>query len=416
MKKLILFFLFFLLPPFFSLLLLMIVCSKKESGKGMLIPLVAVLSLIGIYWFQAGDNQSHFAYYYTDVVSYYSDFSIFSAYWFYDSVIKYVADFLGQYVWGYYFWLFIPLSLFVTCVWKGIQKEENHLLLLVLFTMMFLGIRYYLDLNRNTVAVLLLTLSIFLFRKHAFVALVIAFVSLLLHATSWLLLLLLPVTYLLFKNISAGKMKVLLVMLVMFSYFIVGFVAPYVMSERNADAYLSEGWQDNRGVNSGFMYVISWLDLIACFLQSLFILSHKSEIPKVQYSFFLTSVLLLCSTFALFVTRERFTLSSNIIAAAIILSNWSKLRKGVCLRNKVILVNLLNRLFVLRLCMNFLLLYSSHFIFHSATTNNAKEFAIVSKIFYMPTALLIDIDSYGFNDKAYMQLYNRVNEDISKEM
>ena len=44
-----------------------------------------------------------------------------------------------------------------------------------------------------------------------------------------------------------------------------------------------------------------------------------------------------------------------------------------------------------------------------------KEFSIVARSFYMPTFMLFDIENYGFSDKKFMNLYDRVDSTIDGE-
>ena len=59
-----------------------------------------------------------------------------------------------------------------------------------------------------------------------------------------------------------------------------------------------------------------------------------------------------------------------------------------------------------------MLVYSAHYVFNSATRDNQEELSIVARSVYMPTLLLFDIESYGFSDKEFIKLYDRVDLNI----
>ena len=121
-------------PPYISLLyiLLDVYKTKKAKPKHCFAALL-LLAMIGIYWFPWGDSQSHFAYYLSDIVeTYYSDYSIKNTYWLYDLTITKIANFIGNYTYGYFFWLLVPIFIFYYAINRNLTNKNIEFQRLVL--------------------------------------------------------------------------------------------------------------------------------------------------------------------------------------------------------------------------------------------------------------------------------------------
>ncbi|MBR5493091.1 MAG: EpsG family protein [Alistipes sp.] len=400
-----------LLSPYFSLLYILFdVYRIKRAKPHHCFAVIFILAIIGVYWFPWGDSQSHFAMYYSDIVNkYYSEYLLASTYWFYDLVIAKIADYTGNYTWGYFFWLLIPLWLFYFAIKRNLVHKEMYIQLFIYF-ILFLGIREYLDINRSTSAYLLFVSCILFYKKNKLLSILCLIMSLLLHDSVRIFLLLIPIGYLI-NNFSNRTINILYVITAIFSFVIINYTFPLLADERNLSIYFGEGWEDNKGVDSGFMYILGMCNLLIFIIQFLLIQSNRHCIKKSLYILFLSSSFIVVCGFAMWVLRERFLLFSNIIAASIILINWDKFR-GMLRVPKWQILQALNLIFLARIALNMMLLYSAHIIHNSATKDNMAEFRIVSHSFYMPTLFLFDIDSFGFSDEKYLQLYDRVNNSI----
>lgn len=399
-----------LFSPYLSLLYILINSLRtKTINNRYWLYTVLILPIMGIYWFPWGDSQSHFSYYYSEIVAtYYNDYSISSTYWFYDLVIAKIANLIGNYVWGYFFWLIFPLSVFYYAIKSNINPNDKTKISLFLYFILFIGIREYLDLNRCTSAILLMVSSIMLYRTNKMLCALCFLSSLLLHDAVRFYLLLIPAGYYLSK-LSKRNIYILYVLVTFISVVIINYVAPLLFSDRNLSLYFGENWQNNKGVNSGFMYIMGIVNVLILILQFVLILENRKFINRYLYIAFITSTFVVACGFSMWVLRERFIIFSNVIAASIILTNWSALKCTKVLNvTKSKILHWTNLMFITKICLNLLLLYSSHFIFNSATKDNEEEFRIVSHSFYIPTILLLDIDTFGFSDKKYLTLYERV--------
>lgn len=202
-------------------------------------------------------------------------------------------------------------------------------------------------------------------------------------------------------------------MLAIFSILILNILLPLVLSERNMALYFGDNWASSKGVDSGFMYLLGLINLFIFFIQFIVIQSNRYNINKHLYILFLSSSLIVMGGFSMWVLRERFLILSNIIAAAIILTNWDNFVQYYKYNfSKGKIMRYLNSMFIARIVLHLMLIYSAHYIHNTATKDNEEEFKIVSRSFYLPTIALFDIDSYGFSDKKYIQLFDRVFNEI----
>lgn len=401
----------FLFSPICALLFLFMYLRTSKIKLVHVGLVVFLISFIGIYWFPWGDNQSHFAIYYSDTVNRYYNFVLSSSYWLYDYVISLIANITGQYIWGYFFWLFVPFLIFSLLIWHKVDTPKipnNNKWLLLILLILFLGIREFLDLNRNTNAGIFLSITAIIWNKNKYLSIICILISLLLHDSVRYFVLFLPLGYLLYKQ-SQKRIDIILIVAVVISGVIIKIIAPMIISERNMDLYFGTG--AGLGVNSGYMKLQGYTNILICLIQYLLISKYKNIIDKYMYVFYLTSILLTATLSSMWVGRERYLLISNIIAISIIIINWNTIYfyEGIQLIKKI---KWLYSTYALKIILNLMLVYSSHYVFNSATTNNEVEFSVVTRSIYMPTFLLFDIEEYGFSNQKFLQLYNRVNYEI----
>lgn len=402
-----------LFSPFCALFFLLLYLYRYKIKKIHVALSVFLVAFIGIYWYPWGDNQTHFAIYYLDIVNNYYSLALSSSHWLYDYVIYHIASLTGQYIWGYYFWLFVPFLFFSLLVWQIVDEQEVLVYPKIKSIKSKATIFPYwelLDLNRNTNAGLLLAIATLLWQKNKALSITCVIVSLLLHDSVRYFIPFLPFGFILVKQ-SQRKTDLIIITTIIISGFLIKVIAPLVVSERNA-MYLEVG--GGRGVGSGFMVLQGYVNILIGIIQYLIIRRNKSVIAKPLYVVYIVSILIAAALSSMWVGRERFLLVSNILATSIILTSWSKLRlvEGVkVLRNFQLIIGS----YSMKIIINLLLVYSAHYVFNSATTDNQKEFSIVARSFYMPTFMLFDIENYGFSDKKFMNLYDRVDSTIDGE-
>ena len=374
--------------------------------------LTAIIALIGIYWFPWGDNQSHFFSYLTDNVDFYLSepaIMMLSTYWLYDWVIRLIADLTGNYVYGYYFWLFFPLAIYSCIVWSSYMKNntvsKNYVIpFFVLFAI--IGIREFLDLNRSTSVSLILIAALFLIqgKKCSKVISVLLFiVAFYLHDMMRLLIILLPITYLMIKKINSKvTWYSIAFVLAALSTVIQTIVLPHIMSERNQELYLEGAFGMGSGVNSGYMILMGWINVILTIVLYYYIITKRQYIKnKLVLSLFIASSLVVFSCFGLWTIRERFSILCILSATSLMVSEWDTFASNL----------LLPKLMIGSIIVKFILIiflhYSALFIYRSSSNDPDESVAVTSRIFYVPTPLLIDVNMFGYNDNVYLKLYDR---------
>lgn len=75
-----------LFSPFFALIFLLLYLHRYKIKKIHVALSVFLVAFIGIYWYPWGDNQTHFAIYYLDIVNKYYSLALSSSHWLYDYV------------------------------------------------------------------------------------------------------------------------------------------------------------------------------------------------------------------------------------------------------------------------------------------------------------------------------------------
>lgn len=404
-----------LFSPIIGLFTLFLNIKKYVPSKITVVLLSLILSIIGIYWFPWGDAQTHFYIYRSDSIALYFNFSqsvALSAYWIYDLVIYYIASITGNYVWGYWFWLFVPLAIYAYSVWGTFLKNKNDITgYTYLFILLFIiiGIREFLDLNRSTAAALIMIGGIIINDKkwlNRLVFVLMLVVSFLLHDMIKGIILLLPIFYFIQNKVKRSYIWMLVAFIFMCcSVLIRTVVLPLILSERNAEMYLEGVWGDGNGVQSGFMFICGWLDVIIFIIIFIFIVKNIHNIHNsLLLSLFLCSSIVVFACFGLWTIRERFVIFSIIAGTALIITEWSHL-----LFNRFNVVKFMILLSILRLTLILMLHYSSLYIHKSASNDPNMSVSITTRFIYTPTPLLLDVNNLGYSDKMYNKLYDRAH-------
>lgn len=407
-----------LISPIVGIISLFISLLKRHQPKlATTILLSLIFALIGIYWFPWGDNQSHFHTYIIDNVSYYLGeplIMIGSSYWFYDWVIRFLAGITGNYVYGYFFWLFFPLAIYSSVVWsshiKNVSKRGNYLIPYFLLFMV-IGIREFLDLNRSTAASLLLIAGLFLLKGNFFAktgAIFLFVMTFYLHDMCKFIIILLPVVYWQLNRINSNvTWYTIAVLLIILSAVIQTWILPNILSERNQELYLGGTYGTGSGVNSGFMVVMGWINVLLVPILYYYIIKRRKYIRnKLVLCLFLSSSLIVFSCFGLWTIRERFSILCILSAISLIVSEWD------LFYSKRILKKILISSVIIKFCIVLSLHYSALFIHHSSSNNPKESITITSRILYIPSPILFDVNTFGYNDKAYIKLYNRAKYGI----
>lgn len=182
-------------------------------------------------------------------------------------------------------------------------------------------------------------------------------------------------------------------------------VLPLILSERNAEMYLEGVWGDGNGVQSGFMFICGWLDVIIFIIIFIFIVKNIHNIHNsLLLSLFLCSSIVVFACFGLWTIRERFVIFSIIAGTALIITEWSHL-----LFNRFNVVKFMILLSILRLTLILMLHYSSLYIHKSASNDPNMSVSITTRFIYTPTPLLLDVNNLGYSDKMYNKLYDRAH-------
>ena len=406
-----------LFSPFVGLISLLGSLFKYVPTKTTIVCFCFIISIIGIYWFPWGDAQSHFSYYYSDFIERYFDFSfisIFSSYWFYDWVIFQIASVAGNYVYGYMFWLFFPLAFYASAIWERYLENSSLKDFKLLFILLFvvIGVREFLDLNRSTSAFLLLVGGLIFKDKKSYghllfiIAICIAF---LLHDLAKVCLLFLPLFYWLIAKIrSKWKWYLIAIISICLSGIFRLYILPHVLSERNIELYLEGAWGTGRGVNSGFMYLAGMLNVLIFILMYVFIVKHSLNIShRWLYALFMTSSILAFACFGLWTFRERLMIASIITGSAILILEWQYF-----VGKKILFTQSIISLACLKFVLILILHYSALNIHRSSSLNPEEEVRTTARIMYTPTLLLLDVDTWGYNDGKYVQLFKRVQYEM----
>ena len=411
MVNAIIYILSFLFSPFLSLLLVITGIRRGIPTVKDVVFVIFVIGFISIYWFPWGDSMSHFSMYYSDIVKDYMDF--YSPYFLYGYIISLIGNYCGGFVWGYYFWLFFPLSVFCAILWKSIYKYKSpDYKIIFVYLLLFVGVRELLDLNRNVAAYLLLASSFLIYKRNIFLSFFFLMITLFLHSTVFFVLLLLLIGYVIsniFGGFGAKILSFICLSMLALSYLFVD-VLRNIASDRFVDRYIDSQWGVGSGIQSGFMYLLGILNVFILLLMVYFVIRNlKSFRNKVLLVAFFSFVLITLLGFQLWTIRERFTIGGIILGSALILDSWPLLKKecanGLFSAN-CFLSNLI-RLYLLRFILILSVTYSSLFAHRTYNENPEESLRITSHLFYLPTVFLLDIDEYGYSDQKYLSLFDR---------
>ena len=323
MVNAIIYILSFLFSPFLSLLLVITGIRRGIPTVKDVVFVIFVIGFISIYWFPWGDSMSHFSMYYSDIVKDYMDF--YSPYFLYGYIISLIGNYCGGFVWGYYFWLFFPLSVFCAILWKSIYKYKSpDYKIIFVYLLLFVGVRELLDLNRNVAAYLLL------YKRNIFLSFFFLMISLFLHSTVIFVLLLVLIGYVIsniFGGFGAKILSFICLSMLALSYLFVD-VLRNIASDRFVDRYIDSQWGVGSGIQSGFMYLLGILNVFILLLMVYFVIRNlKSFRNKVLLVAFFSFVLITLLGFQLWTIRERFTIGGIILGSALILDSWPLLKK-----------------------------------------------------------------------------------------
>lgn len=408
----------FLIQPFLAAVSYLVNLRKKCPNKIDCIIWSLIISLLGIYWFPWGDNQTHFAIYYTDIVEKYYTFDWFSSYYVYDYVIAKIAYFTGNYVWGYFFWLFTSLSLFYTTTWSKYNSKIRYSFTPILFILLLMtvGVRELLDLNRNTTAILFSISAFNLITKSKILPVSLLLLSYLIHSSVAIIIIIAFCLRIVFRIKSKRKftfLVILVIALIPISNIVLRLWAP----ERVISMYLDGQWGEGTGVQSGFAYIISMVNNAMFVINGFYIIRNMNVVKRDWIFYLYVSSFILCLfVWFLWTLRERFIIFNLVLGVVLIISNWESISKDFIVVTKYQrCVRLLIICCVLRFSLILMQTYSSNFVHHTGAINPERSFAITLNSYILPTPLLLYIDEFGYNDTEYLKNFNRVRETVKKE-
>lgn len=403
------YFLLTLIQPFVGLCAFVLNIKNKIPTNFDIVITTAILSILGIYWYPWGDPQTHFAIYYADIVNRFYSFSIFNSNYLYDYILTFIAQKSGNYVWGYFFWIFVPLVLFNISIWKFGSKYKAYAYIFIAL-LIFIGNRETLDLNRNTAASLILATALLNNKRKVLLVILFIFASLI-HSTILIVLITgLLITYFPFR--LSKKFTIAIIIGAFAISFVSSVILPHVLDDRIVAMYIEGAAGAGITVPSGFFYLMTVVNIII--LISILILVIKSYnviSHNLLFGCYASSLLLTLMTWYLWTMRERFMLINIILGFSLIIYNWNKLNiKGVFGRLKTLKYIIV--LSTVRLLFVFMVEYSSEFVHNTGSLNPEKTLSIVSRSFYLPTPFLVNVDYYGFNDYYYQKLFSRTQSVI----
>lgn len=387
-----------LIQPFWAAVAFMLMSAKNRPTKTQVVLLIAICSLLGIYWYPWGDAQIHFGTYYCDTVSRYSDGIIIKVFKTYDIVIKSVADLLGNYMWGYYIWIFVPWAVYGMLIWNKVQQDNIVPYTLVLLVLILLiGIRELLDLNRNSAAFLLFVSAVIVYNRHRFVAIILYLISFVLHSSCIGLFVFAILCHLFLCNVRR-RFLVMLFMVAFACNWVISYILGLFVSDKFAEVYLTGSFGVGTGVQSGFFYLMTMVNIGMTIMLGIFILKNITSIRRTFLcSCYIASSILVLSTWMLWTMRERFLIANLLLGFTVLIGNWKFLNMQQK-SNFVKVLRLLVLFAVVKISLVFGVEYSSEIIHRTGSKDPEKTFSTVVNPIYLPTIMIVDIDSYGFND------------------
>jgi len=398
-----------LIQPFFALCAYIFNLHRKVPTNTDIILTTAIVSILGIYWYPWGDPQTHFAIYYADIVHRFYSFSIFNSNYLYDYILTIIAKIFGNFVWGYFFWIFVPLLLFNISIWKFGSRHKVYAYIFFAL-LLFIGNRETLDLNRNTAAALLFATALLNNERKIFFVILVIIASLI-HSTILIVLIAgLLIMYFPFK--LSKKFAIIITIASYATSFISSVALSYFLDDKIVAMYIEGAAGAGITVPSGFFYLMTIVNIIILIVVFLLIIKSYNLIShNLLFSCYASSLLITFMTWYLWTMRERFMLVNIILGFSLIIYNWSNLnRNGFFSRLKTL--KYIITLSIFRLLFVFMVEYSSELIHNTGSLNPEKTFSIVSRSFYLPTPFLLNIDEFGFNDYYYQKLFYRTQEVI----
>ena len=102
---------------------------------------------------------------------------------------------------------------------------------------------------------------------------------------------------------------------------------------------------------------------------------------------------------------------SIILGITLLIDSWHELyaHLNIKIRN---ITKVLIYIFCLRIIIVFMIEYSSEFIHKTGSLYPYETVSIVGNFIYQPTYKLINVEDYGFSDKKYLKLFERVQTNI----
>lgn len=393
-----------LIQPFWALGIYIASISRRIPSNIDLIISTLTISILGIYWYPWGDSQTHFAIYYADIVNRFYDFSIFDSNYIYDYILTLIANITGNYVWGYYCWICIPLMLYNLSIWKYAKTYKAYSLLFICL-LLFIGCREILDLNRNTAAALLFATALLHTNNKGFCITLLCFSSLV-HSTIMIVLICGIIFHLILCHLTRSQLVLTFVVSFCIS-FIFGFIISQFASERIIDMYVEGVAGIGITVPSGFFYLMTVINIIIAILIGITLINSYNQLPhKLMLSCYFVSCCITLASWYLWTMRERFLLVNIILGFSVVVILWNDL-KNYSLFNRINCIKGIVTFSIIRLILVFGVEYSSEFIHKTGSLNPSKTLSIVSRPYYLPTPFLIQIDKYGFNDYYYQKLFSR---------
>lgn len=392
------------LSPLLGLIYAIYNIEKLWSYKGLIL-ITLLISLIGIYWFPWGDTQSHFSFYKTNLF----DYDLIPKYktiFIYDYIISIVAGLCGNFVWGYFIWLFVPLLFLLLSIRS---KTDRVSFFYISFLLLSIGVRNYLDLNRSTAAALLFLAGLLLFDKRKILSITLfVFASTLHESVSYLVV----VTFMLyimdkiFDRFIYNYNYYIAVALIIFSTVILTRFS-FLLSSRTIDAYLSDGsFGTGTGVGSTAMFLMGRINQVCLAVLFVFMTQKRKYIQNhLLLSMFFGSCFIVFCGISFWTISERFTNYALISGAILLIVEHKNVLEDNFKIN--LLLKICLSLFLCRSLLLLSLMFSARVVHNSASFDNAKEFAIVSHTLYVPLPALLDIDTFGFSDANYLKLYKR---------
>lgn len=410
----VLYFLLFLIQPFWSSVLFLFSAAKRRPTKFQIILLIFSISILGIYWYPWGDAQVHFGIYYCDIIEIYANSGMSKIISFYDIIIREIAQLCGNYMWGYFFWIFFPWSIYAILIWNKVEQDSiKPYTLIIWILILVIGIRELLDLNRNISSFLFYTSSLLIYNKNKLLSILLLIFALLLH-TSCLGLLL--ISLLCFCFLRTYRLKTIISLFVL--AILIGLILPSIMgmfvSAEFMDMYITGAFGAGHGVDSGFFYLMTIINILMSIIIGYMIFKCYNKIKKnFLFASYLGSCFFILFFWLLWTMRERFLIINILLGFAVMIFNWKYIGDAKALFKRILygLISLS--------CIKIMLVigveYSSEIIHRTGSYNPEQTLITVLAPTYLPTFYLMDIEEYGFNDNRLKNDFPIVHQFVTSQ-